>query len=73
MLIGLALTIYWIPSEERNPDTGEIKTLEELADGLPQPNGFTTTWLARWIEMGYHKVVDWIMTIEAVLERMSDD
>ena len=54
MLLGLLITILWIPGQEHNAD-GDVKTLEEWEVGRDS-NGFDKVWLAKIITPVYHKV-----------------
>lgn len=47
MLLGLLITIFYIPTPELGSDG--VKTLEEWEVGRPA-NGFSKTWVARKIE-----------------------
>ncbi|KAI9646419.1 hypothetical protein NHQ30_004411 [Ciborinia camelliae] len=64
MLIGLLITIFYIPTPETGADG--VKTLEEWEIGRPA-NGFSKTWLARiiarvwrWSSASWDKVVGMI-------------
>lgn len=50
MLIGLLITIFYIPTLEIGSDG--VKTLEEWEIGRG-PNGFSKTWVARMIAKGW--------------------
>jgi hypothetical protein len=56
MLLGLFITIIWIPGSEHNAD-GKVKTLEQWAVGRKTPNRFAATHLALFIQKIYHILV----------------
>jgi len=56
MLLGLIITIAWIPGQEHGPD-GKVKTLEEWEAGRETPNKFAQTPMAKVVERIWKVVV----------------
>ena len=55
MLIGLALTYFWIP--DTRGEGGRPQTLAQLAKGRASDE-FSQTRVALWTRLWYHKVFD---------------
>lgn len=68
MLIGLYITVIWIPSQEHSPNTGAVKTLEQWQKGrFPEKDYSDTKWgkvvvkiwkFFAWLGDGVYLVLD---------------